>query len=280
MPAVVAPSSSHTLIVDDDPSFVAFMRILLDQDGIVSHDTDHAATVAEAEAALAEEPYDVVLLDLDLPDSHGRETLERVLAASGDTPVVVVTGTAEWDWRGVAIRSGAEDLAVKHGLEADILNRRVRDAVERRQLRLSLAEARDVAARERSLRETAWGAPTPPSSTDAALRDRAPEEFARLQFLLTDALRIMIRTRTHRTDEDRSALMATVVERLAAFRAGPHDVTDLYAAVLDGLVPRPRTHTGRELLAEGRMLALELMGMLVADYRAAVAGSHQIRAPR
>ena len=83
----VAPSA---LIVEDDASLRLLARINLELDGFV---VTEAATVAEAEEAVARGAPDVVLLDVHLGGSESYGLLER-LRADG-IPVAVVTGTAD-----------------------------------------------------------------------------------------------------------------------------------------------------------------------------------------
>jgi len=89
----------------------------------------HAETLADGLTEL--DDADVVLLDLNLPDSTGIETLERVLDANERVPVVVLTGMPE-DRLGIeAVSHGAQDFLSKDGLDPDRLVRTIRYAAER-----------------------------------------------------------------------------------------------------------------------------------------------------
>ncbi|ELZ07479.1 bacterio-opsin activator domain-containing protein [Natrialba aegyptia] len=74
---------------------------------------------------------DVVLLDLNLPDSQGLETLETVSEASDTTPIVVLTGLRDQQVGIQAIQQGAQDFLVKDEVTSELLVRTIHHAIER-----------------------------------------------------------------------------------------------------------------------------------------------------
>ncbi|ELY58931.1 bacterio-opsin activator domain-containing protein [Natronolimnohabitans innermongolicus] len=74
---------------------------------------------------------DVVLLDLNLPDSEGLETLETVHAESDATPIVVLTGVRDQQVGVQAIQRGAQDFLVKDEVTSELLVRTIHHAIER-----------------------------------------------------------------------------------------------------------------------------------------------------
>ncbi|WP_049922667.1 bacterio-opsin activator domain-containing protein [Halopiger djelfimassiliensis] len=74
---------------------------------------------------------DVVLLDLNLPDSEGLETLEAVYEASDETPIVVLTGVRDQQVGVQAIQRGAQDFLVKDEVTSELLVRTIHHAIER-----------------------------------------------------------------------------------------------------------------------------------------------------
>jgi DNA-binding response OmpR family regulator len=84
-----APVAS-VLVVDDDAALRLLCRVNLELEGFAVRE---AATVAEADAALAEERFDVALVDVHL---RGGDTRELVARLRGEgIPVVIVTGSAD-----------------------------------------------------------------------------------------------------------------------------------------------------------------------------------------
>ena len=89
--------------------------------------TIQSATTLQAGIELLRqaESVDVVLLDLNLPDSSGRETVEALRAADPDVALVVLTGQDDVMIGRECIEAGADDFACKNDLNAHILERRI-----------------------------------------------------------------------------------------------------------------------------------------------------------
>ena len=79
-----------------------------------------------------EQAYDVVLLDLNLPDSAGLETVERVVAADPDVAVVVLTSAGDQQLGAEAVGTGAQDFLIKDHVTARVLNKTVTYAQTRK----------------------------------------------------------------------------------------------------------------------------------------------------
>ncbi len=131
------------LLIEDNESDARLVQYLLeDADGAALAFT-HATTLAEALDLLARESYDVILLDLTLPDSNGLETLERIHRARADIAIVVLTGIDATDVAIGAVQRGAQDYLVKGRGDGQLVKRSILYAVERHRAnqRLLLAEA-------------------------------------------------------------------------------------------------------------------------------------------
>jgi two-component system nitrogen regulation response regulator NtrX len=97
------------LIVDDEPTIVTSLTGALGREG---SQADGDATLAEARARLAE-AYDVVLVDVRLPDGSGLDLLTEIVAATPHTVVVMMSGHATVDLAVQATRIGAFDFLEK-----------------------------------------------------------------------------------------------------------------------------------------------------------------------
>jgi len=97
------------LIVDDEANILASLRGALGREG---YHVDTAATMADARATLGE-AYDVVLLDVRLPDGSGLELLSEIMGAGFDTGVIMMSGHATIDDAVKATRLGAYDVLEK-----------------------------------------------------------------------------------------------------------------------------------------------------------------------
>jgi two-component system, cell cycle response regulator len=125
-------SAVAVLLVEDNPVDAHLVCSLLngcELDGEV----EVVESLAGATTRLGERAFDIVLLDLLLPDARGLESLHHVRVLAPEAAVVVLTGREE-DVALQAVRDGAQDYLRKHQLDGDALCRAVRYGVERNRL--------------------------------------------------------------------------------------------------------------------------------------------------
>jgi DNA-binding response OmpR family regulator len=116
------------LIVEDEAHLAEGLRLNFELEG---HEVDLAATARRAEALLAERAYDVIVLDVMLPDQSGFELCQRLRGAGVFTPVIMLTARAAPDDRVRGLESGADDYLVKPFALEELLAR-VRSLLRRR----------------------------------------------------------------------------------------------------------------------------------------------------
>jgi serine phosphatase RsbU (regulator of sigma subunit) len=119
------------LLVEDDPDDVYIIRNLLGDRWHGPFDLVHVELLSAAIQRCQEEPFDVVLLDLGLPDSNGLETFFSIYARAGDVPIVVLSGLSDERAAVKAVQAGAQDYLVKGQLTDRLLVRSLRYAIER-----------------------------------------------------------------------------------------------------------------------------------------------------
>lgn len=133
----------RVLIVEDSTEHVEFLQRLV----AANPDRFEAAIVGTLNAALsalAIAPFDVVLLDLSLPDSEGSATFDRVSHASPDVPVVVLSGEHDVDLALATVQRGAEDYLLKGHVDNELLARALQYAVERKRAHIQLRRANEL----------------------------------------------------------------------------------------------------------------------------------------
>lgn len=98
------------LLVEDNRRLAA---AVLDRLSLEGHVVDHAGDIRTAHDFLATTDYDLILLDIMLPDGDGRTFLKRYRAAQGRTPVIVLTARSEVSDRVGVLDLGADDYITK-----------------------------------------------------------------------------------------------------------------------------------------------------------------------
>jgi two-component system response regulator FixJ len=98
------------LIIEDDRQMARNIRTVLAKNKL---SIEIAGTGAEGQSLVDSEAFDLVLLDLSLPDIHGRELLQRFRAASMKFPIIIITGDAAVDTRIGCLDAGADDFLTK-----------------------------------------------------------------------------------------------------------------------------------------------------------------------
>ncbi len=129
------------LLLEDNPGDARLVQAALD-----AHTPDGFVVVcverlADALARLEAERFDVVLSDLNVPDSIGLDTAQIIAAHAPHLPLVVLTGSSDTYLGREAIRYGAQDYLVKGESSGEIIERTLHYAIERQRLKIELREA-------------------------------------------------------------------------------------------------------------------------------------------
>jgi phosphoserine phosphatase RsbU/P len=132
------------LLVEDDPDDVWVIRNLLGVRWDAPLSLVHVELLASATERVREEAFDVILLDLSLPDSHGLETFFGLHAQAGEVPIVVLTGHDDQQIAIKAVQAGAQDYLVKGQVTDNLLVRSIRYAIERGRRRRAEESMRDT----------------------------------------------------------------------------------------------------------------------------------------
>lgn len=144
----------QTLLIEDNPGDVRLIQEMLSEVNTGACEITVFDRLGSARAALEQGDYDVVLLDLTLPDSTGLETLSRLRPTVATAAVIVLTGLNDEAAAVQALREGAQDYLVKDRMNPEVLWRSIRYAIERKQVELKLlARERELEHQTRDLEE-------------------------------------------------------------------------------------------------------------------------------
>jgi CRP-like cAMP-binding protein len=119
----------HVLAIEDDPDYFKLLKKCLDRATREAGDSPlapdfrltNATTLHDGLTQMHKNKYDLVLLDLNLPDSRGLDTVQAVLHGCPDTPVVVLSACHDAALSTAAMAGGVQDILVKGHEKARII---------------------------------------------------------------------------------------------------------------------------------------------------------------
>ncbi len=137
----MTPEAIHILLVEDNPGDVVLFKKLIREGVEWECDVACASQLSEAIEKLHSGLFDIVMLDLSLPDSHGLDTLAQLKTFRPNTSIIVLTGLQDEAAGLEAVRAGAQDYLIKGQINGPLLQRSIRYAIERGKLRQELQDA-------------------------------------------------------------------------------------------------------------------------------------------
>lgn len=142
------PTPVRVLLLEDNPTDARLVVELLDEENRANNqamrspfEVESVDRLATALDRLAQQAWDVLLLDLSLPDSEGFDTFERVHSRAPSIPILLLTGFQDEALGYQAIQAGAQDYLLKGQISGPLLARAIRYAIERSRLVTELRAA-------------------------------------------------------------------------------------------------------------------------------------------
>jgi diguanylate cyclase (GGDEF)-like protein/PAS domain S-box-containing protein len=130
----------RVLLVEDNPGDARLLEFML-MEALPDYTLAKATSLKEAIASIRAQEFDLILLDLSLPDSESKRTFWQVYAEAPAVAIVVMTGLDDEAFASELVQAGAQDFLVKGSVDARWLSRAMRYAIERKRAeeRLRLA---------------------------------------------------------------------------------------------------------------------------------------------
>jgi len=230
------------LLVEDSPSDAALLQESLTLSGFERFEFTHAERWADAAQNLRQGQFDVMLLDLSLPDRTGRDTFLQARAEAAHLPIVVLTGSADESAGLEAVRHGIQDYLIKGQADGRQTARAIRYAIERKRLEEALQKIQ--AELEKRVEERTAELSKTNQALQAEIAQRERAEAAHRQVL---------RRLAEAEETERGRISRELHDRLG------QDLTGLKLGLqlvrkLDPLAPSVQENVGKlEQLADGLM---------------------------
>ncbi|MBF0182409.1 MAG: response regulator [Magnetococcales bacterium] len=277
----MADAEIQTLLIEDDPRFADLMVAWLDEAPSSARAESphprlrliHVMTLREGLERLDRGGVDIVLADLNLPDSIGLATCDRLLSHESRVPLLVMSGLDDELLAMRAVGLGAQDYLVKNMLDGHVLVRSVRYALERSRLQRELEETRQNQARRREqaamdqVNERVATSVAASAMGERGLMAYAPELFDDMVRRMRRMLAQKLEMRAYKVIHPVSRELRLLATDMGELRCGPRDVVEIYRAAMIELEVHASPQRCETLREEGRFLAFELMGYMVSCYR-------------
>ena len=232
-----------------------------------------AGRLDEALELAASRRFDLILLDLGLPDSNGLETFLKFYEKSPEVPFVVLTGQDDNEVAAQALNAGAQDYLFKGEMSRQLLSRSIRYSIERHKLLLRCESERMRRDQERE--QNALESMAVPSQTSITscmygrgpLKERASELFKRIVQEYACLLDRAFERQIIKNQPAPGSELRKLAEELGHLCAGPREVLDVHLEALRTRCDSQPMAKVKAITEEGRFLMIELMGYLLSFYR-------------
>lgn len=129
---------TRILLVEDNPADARLVEIYLNESTMMVPAIKKVQELHKGLLMLEDSDYDVVLLDLTLPDSSGFDTIKTMLDEFPEQTVIVMTGLEDETVALNSVKAGAQDFIVKGQFDSNLLSRTIIYAIERHELQMKL----------------------------------------------------------------------------------------------------------------------------------------------
>ncbi len=275
-------SPCQVLLIEDEPDDKANIQNILEDTRSAFFKRGFQLTCAEtlsaAKLILSQQKFDVILLDLMLPDSRHLNSLELVQAETSQTPIIVQTALEDEVVAVKALEMGACGYLPKIFSERDLLLYAIRAAIERQWQLENLEQFQQQQQKQEfDVLESLFseGNSFNNQYTDS-LQQRMPDVFAELEARYNNLLDRVVEQKIYKVEHDINDRLNVLIEQLGYLQATPKDLLSLHTNRLKQKQQDLGQRKSRVYIIEGRYLLLESMGKLAAYYRRYYIGLNKI----
>jgi PAS domain S-box-containing protein len=133
---------TRVLLIEDNSMDARLMEMMLTKATPGQYEIERVDKLKDGIERVKRGGIDVILLDLNLPDSRGSETFVNLHACATEIPIIALTGIDDTELAITTVQHGAQDYLVKQETEGRLLDRSIRYAIERMRIKRALNEQR------------------------------------------------------------------------------------------------------------------------------------------
>ncbi|MFX1356975.1 MAG: winged helix-turn-helix transcriptional regulator [Promethearchaeota archaeon] len=119
------------LLIEDNTADIRLIKELLKKSSDLYYEIESCIRLSESLDLLKKKHFDIILLDLTLPDSDRESTLEKFVSFSSKNPIIILTGLDDKELALSSLKNGIQDYLVKGEINTSVLTRAILYAIER-----------------------------------------------------------------------------------------------------------------------------------------------------
>jgi two-component system, NarL family, sensor histidine kinase UhpB len=131
------------LFVEDNPGDVVIIKEMLKEIDDIHFEVTTADNLKEGINHLINEDFDILLLDLNLPDSEGIQTFITINQNARDLPIIILTGLSDEEFAITSVGKGAQDYLVKGQTDGQLLAKSIKYSIERKRIEKELRSSEE-----------------------------------------------------------------------------------------------------------------------------------------
>ena len=266
-------SPIFVLLIDDDPDDT----LIINED--IQKMKDKKLSLSSVDSFkdginfLSEHEVDVVLLDLNLPDSSGLDTVINMRREFPILPVIALTGVDDEEFSSRVVQAGAQDYLVKGEVTPNLMAHSIRYAIERQQLLAELERTRQREQETRELNSLEKLSQYPKTTLTSqiygflSLREGGPEFYSRMVEDYANILDLALEQRAFYMEDKVTPAIRQMADQLVLVKSNARDVIEIHTAALKTRCHSALSQKVQAYIEEGRIILLRLMGNLAMNYR-------------
>jgi DNA-binding Lrp family transcriptional regulator/AmiR/NasT family two-component response regulator len=132
------------LLIEDNNADIRLIKELLKKSSDLFYEIESCVRLSESLDILKKENFDIILLDLKLPDSDRESTLEKFVSYSSKIPIIILTGLDDKEVALSSLKNGIQDYLVKGEINTNVLTRSILYAVERHKIKYAEGKEKEA----------------------------------------------------------------------------------------------------------------------------------------
>ncbi len=132
----------HILLIEDNPGDALIINEMIKEVYATNFELEHFKRIKDGLEHVNED-FDIMLLDLNLPDSQGIETFNTMNRHAPEVPIIILTGLLDEDLAINIVSEGAQDYLVKGQIDKQLLSRSIKYSIERKRIEIDLRKSEE-----------------------------------------------------------------------------------------------------------------------------------------